>query len=381
MQSKEPSHWATQPIDSESRPRPGERESTMTNPDRTRHNRVVGTACILLVSGVLVGGSLAVGANAQEQTAPTSSRLPDKTPAFLKEMPEPERVIADIRGPDALNTAARQVAALNRLVDVVIVLSGTADAPGGPRLTTEEQNLNGRYAGAASSLLTTVYRSIDPDNKQQSDENSKRNQWNRLRDRYGADDAFVSALLERYLTPDLTKTYLGHMRQTRQHVQALNQHIQGAQARQNAQAAAEHQHKVSIRQTDLPGFSSLVSAAVLLGIGIGVLVLEVWWWRRDNDGGVQPEKCGYDGTKINPGYNECPSCHAVYRKQAGCIGNLFGFLGMGIVGFVALPIMMFMHGGWLLGLLVAEAGAGVVLVAYKLAPYRWVKPTTTVYVR
>jgi hypothetical protein len=225
----------------------------MTNPYWTCHNRVSGAVCILLVSGILVGGSFAVGADAQlaaneksapvaetntvAQTAPASSRQPGKTPAYLKQMPEPERVIADIRGSDDLNTAARQVAALNRLIDVVITLSGTADAPGGPRLTTEEQNLNGRYARAASSLLTAVYRSIDPDNKQQSDENSKRNQWNRLRDRYGDDEAFISALLQRYLTPDLEKQYLGYMRQTRQNIQALNQHIQ---TEQNIQAQRQH---------------------------------------------------------------------------------------------------------------------------------------------
>src|ERR1039458_8865522 len=90
-----------------------------------------------------------------------SPPLPGNAPAFLKQMPEPERVTADIRGSDDLDTAARQVAALNRLVDVVITLSGTADAPGGPRLTAEEQHLNGRYSGAASSLTAAVYQKID----------------------------------------------------------------------------------------------------------------------------------------------------------------------------------------------------------------------------
>jgi type IV secretory pathway TraG/TraD family ATPase VirD4 len=142
-------------------------------------------------------------------------------------MPQPERVIADIRGSNKLDTAARQVAALNRLIDVVITLSGTADAPGGPRLTTQEMSLNGRYAGAASSIYMSVYRSVDPDNKQQSDENSSRNRWNRLRDRYYNDDAFISALLQRYLTPDLREQYLGHLQQTRQEIQAMRQHTQG----------------------------------------------------------------------------------------------------------------------------------------------------------
>jgi type IV secretory pathway TraG/TraD family ATPase VirD4 len=142
-------------------------------------------------------------------------------------MPQPERVIADMRGSNQLDTAARQVAALNRLKDVVIALSGTADAPGGPRLTTEELNLNGRYAGAASSIYMSVYRSLDPDNKQQFDKNSSRNRWNRSRDRYYNDDAFISALLQRYLTPDSKEQYLAQLGQTRQKIQAMRQHTQG----------------------------------------------------------------------------------------------------------------------------------------------------------
>src|ERR1017187_6173896 len=185
---------------------------------------------------------------AAAQTPSASPPLPGNAPAFLKQMPEPERVTADIRGSDDLDTAARQVAALNRLVDVVITLSGTADAPGGPRLTAEEQHLNGRYSGAASSLSTAVYQKIDPDNKQQSDQGSKRNKWNRLRSQYYNDDAFISSQLQRYLTPDLQGKYLGHMRQTGQHVQALNQKIQGGQARQNAQAAQRSQSNAPIQQ-------------------------------------------------------------------------------------------------------------------------------------
>lgn len=195
---------------------------------------------------------------------------PNNPAAFLSQMPEPDRVIADMHGSDALDTAARQVAALNRLKDVVTTLSGTADAPGGPRLTREELALNGRYAGAASTLYTAVYRSLDPDNKQQSDENSKRNQWNRSRDRYYSDQAFISALLQRYLTPDLKEQYLGHLQQTRQNIQVLNKHIQAAQKRES---------NVPIKQPRASGSPSLLGTTVGWGIGIGALVLGIWWWR------------------------------------------------------------------------------------------------------
>jgi type IV secretion system protein VirD4 len=203
---------------------------------------------------------------AAAQTPDVSPPLPDNRPAYLKQMPEPDRVIADVRGADDLDTAARQVAALNRLIDVVVVLSGTADAPGGPRLTTDEMHLNGRYAGAATSLNMTVYRSIDPNNNQQSDEGSRRNKWNRLRDRYYNDDAFVGALLQRYVTPDLREQYLGRMKQTRRNTEGLSQRIQA-------------ESNTPIQQTDAPGFLSSLNPFVQWGMGIGVLVLGIWWWR------------------------------------------------------------------------------------------------------
>src|SRR5208282_2395027 len=58
-------------------------------------------------------------------------------------------------------------------------------------------------------------------------ENSSRNRWNRLRDRYYNDDAFISALLQRYLTPGLREQYLGNLGQNRQRIQAMRQHTQG----------------------------------------------------------------------------------------------------------------------------------------------------------
>ena len=221
---------------------------------------------------------LALGLCTAAQTAPASPSPADNTPASLKQMPEPERVIADLRGSGDLDTAARQVAALKRLMDVVIVLSGTADAPGGPRLTSEERSLNGRYAAAASALSTFVYRSLDPDNKTQAGQNSRRNQWYLSRDHYYNDDVFTSALLQRYLTADLQQKYLGYMRQTRQHIQALNQKIQASQGSES---------NAAVRKTRASGSSSIVETIVFRGIIIGVPVfiiglpvLGIWFWRR-----------------------------------------------------------------------------------------------------
>ncbi len=208
---------------------------------------------------------------ADQNTAPTTAPVPPavEIPAYLKQMPEPDRVMADIQGADSLDTAARQAAALNRLSDVVMRLSGQADTPGGPRLTAEESRVYSGYRNAALSVDLTVYRSIDPDNEQRSDDNSQRNQWNRLRDRYAEDDAFISALLQRYLTPDLQEKYLGLLRPERQHIQELNARLQQTQA-------AEERDRV-IRQTKPSG--PVLGWPAELGIGFVLLIFGIWWWR------------------------------------------------------------------------------------------------------
>jgi hypothetical protein len=44
-------------------------------------------------------------------------------------------------------------------------------------------------------------------------------------------------------------------------------------------------------------------------------------------------------------------------------------------------IMIQVRYGWLLGLLFIAAGGGVIWVAHKLAPHKWVRPTVSVKVR
>ena len=99
-----------------------------------------------------------------------------------------------------------------------------------------------------------------------------------MRNQYYNDDAFISSLLQRYLTPDLQEKYLGNMRQTGQHVQALNQKIHAAQARQNAQAAAALQSHVPVQQTSASESASFVGTIVGWGVIIAVPVWGIWWW-------------------------------------------------------------------------------------------------------
>ena len=76
--------------------------------------------------------------------------------------------------------------------------------------------------------------------------------------------------------------------------------------------------------------------------------------------------CGQCGTKINPGFNTCPSCGTTYQKSAsGLVSTLLfiasvGFLLLGLV-FIAYGVIS--NGAFAavpLGIILMAAGAGIV---------------------
>jgi alpha-tubulin suppressor-like RCC1 family protein len=101
-----------------------------------------------IIASMLVGASAPLSAQGSGPAA--------QTPAYLKEMPDPERVLADIRGSDEFDTAARQAAAMFLLSDVLLRLSpGWRSAS---RLTPDEKTLNTRYSRAFSTACDAMIR-------------------------------------------------------------------------------------------------------------------------------------------------------------------------------------------------------------------------------
>lgn len=126
--------------------------------------------------------------------------------SYLKEMPDPARVLADIHGSSSLDTAARQRVALEILSDVV---ESFARHEGfNLRLTPEERELNGRYRRASGDIISATYRTLDPNDQQQGVPNSPRMKWNQLRDQYWRNETFIRELLHRYLSPRNRDRYL-----------------------------------------------------------------------------------------------------------------------------------------------------------------------------
>ena len=163
---------------------------------------------ILAISGLLLGifslllraphataqvGKANVGA---DQAADTS---------YLKEMPDPARVLADTHGSNSLDTAARQRTALE-------ILSDTVESFGrhegfNLRPTPEERELNGRYRRASGDIIAATYHNLDPNDQQQGVPNSPRMKWNDLCHQYW-NETFIRGLLQRYLSPRNRDRYL-----------------------------------------------------------------------------------------------------------------------------------------------------------------------------
>jgi hypothetical protein len=107
--------------------------------------------------------------------------------ALIKDMPDPARVLADIKGPDSAETSGRQNAALTQLSRVIDELKS------GGTLTPELQKVRDAYDAALSAFRP-------PGGEQ----------YKKFHDtyyRYEKDETFRDELLARYFSADWQKHY------------------------------------------------------------------------------------------------------------------------------------------------------------------------------
>jgi hypothetical protein len=126
---------------------------------------------------------------------------------YLKEMPAPARVLADMRGSDNLDTIARQWGALYQLRNIISEMSEGRIYLN--QLTDSEKQLNQAYFKAMSDLPTPTF---DEDETKRLGMNSPRARWFGLRTRYELDESFRNELLKRYFSPEWQAKYLGVVR-------------------------------------------------------------------------------------------------------------------------------------------------------------------------
>ena len=88
--------------------------------------------------------------------------------------------------------------------------------------------------------------------------------------------------------------------------------------------------------------------------------------------------CGFCGTSINPGFNTCTSCGAIYKKVLGCFGTLIALAAVVVLSFsfaataVCVMIKGFAGIALLLGVPLMGASGFILWLTLKTARYKWV---------
>jgi hypothetical protein len=128
------------------------------------------------------------------------TRPPASAPSYLSEMPAVDRILRDVQGKDALDTAARQAGAfwqLRNAIDGFAYAQHRSDR----QFTPEEQRLATAYGAAHSAAAQTVQNLLaTPEAKRK---------WFNEGPNYENDRRLLDELLARYLSPASRAEYYG----------------------------------------------------------------------------------------------------------------------------------------------------------------------------
>jgi hypothetical protein len=144
-------------------------------------------------------------------TALVAQRMP---PGYLKEMPEPDRVLSSFEDDNSLDKTARQFGALSQLEKMVEDLSEGRFSKN--QLTSEERRIWDGYNAALSRIETPHF---DAAETRRLGRNSPLVKWSGLRSHYALDTPFRNELLDRFFSPAWKSSFLavkarqGHERQ------------------------------------------------------------------------------------------------------------------------------------------------------------------------
>jgi len=140
---------------------------------------------------------------AQTATAPQQQGVVSSTDdAYVKEMPTPERVIAEFRGTNAIDTAARQMGAFLQLEGVMKTMMGERFG----QFTSGERHLWATYPVASGGVGRQFV--WDAQGRVRFPPGSpERKQWTQLSAYYNENESFRRELVQRFFSPDILARY------------------------------------------------------------------------------------------------------------------------------------------------------------------------------
>jgi hypothetical protein len=141
-------------------------------------------------------------------------------PSYLNEMPSVDRVLAEVKGRDNLDTLARQCGALEQMGHIIEVMAG-ARRSGRPSFTADEARLKGKYDQTAWAMTVKQLNSFDPAETKRLGMKSPRALWYSKRTIYGLDPQYREELLKQFFSPAWQAEFRALIRDPRKDVLPL----------------------------------------------------------------------------------------------------------------------------------------------------------------
>ncbi|HLL77030.1 MAG TPA: hypothetical protein VK421_17375 [Pyrinomonadaceae bacterium] len=178
--------------------------------------------------------SLLPTANAHAQAA---------NPSYLREMPSVERVRAEIKGADAMDTAARQMGAFWQLQKIIETLSGLRWTRG--QLTPDEGRLVGQYRlGYSTAEQSYAHIKSSPSHPDKA-------KWFKMHSFYEVDEDFREELFKLFFSPAFREQYFSVKGETRAFVdQRKAARAQALKEEQQQQAQAQREFERTYKQPE-----------------------------------------------------------------------------------------------------------------------------------
>jgi hypothetical protein len=134
-----------------------------------------------------------------------TTHLNAQNDSYLNKMPSAEKILAETKGTDELDTKAKQSATCSILQDVITtIVSKTRNW----QFTPREQQYNAMYSSASSKIIADIYTQLDPSGKLRFNEGSPAYNWKQREELYKRDNTFLADILNKYVPSEQQKTYI-----------------------------------------------------------------------------------------------------------------------------------------------------------------------------
>ena len=123
------------------------------------------------------------------------------TPTYLNEMPSVARIMNTVHGKNAVDTAARQWGAFDRLISMMGLMRPQEFVP----LTSDERRLRRSYITAENKIVASVRPMLSKQKASETGTNTSWEKWNKLRYEYSEGD--TSYILNQFFSPKWQREY------------------------------------------------------------------------------------------------------------------------------------------------------------------------------